>query len=101
MYKHIVFWKLKEEVNGISKQELITEVKKRLDALLAVIPEIKDFETAINIGDYSASFYDICLIVVFENKETFWSYTKYAEHNAVVAYIQSVQEAEQIVDFEF
>ena len=67
----------------------------------AVIPEIIEYEVAENVGDYGASFYDICLISVFENKDTFWNYTKYPEHNAVVAYIQSVQVDEQIVDFEF
>jgi hypothetical protein len=101
MYKHIVFWKIKNPTNGRSKKEIISEVKKKLDLLPDFIPEIKSFETAINIGDYGASFYDICLISSFENKDTFWNYTKYPEHDSVVAYIQSVQEAEQIVDFEY
>lgn len=101
MYKHVVFWKIKSPVNGQSKEEVILEVKKQLDSLPASIPEIKSFETAINIGNYGASFYDVCLIAVFDNKDTFWNYTKYPEHDSVVAFIQSVQEAEQIVDFEF
>jgi hypothetical protein len=101
MYKHVVFWKIKEEVKGIKKAELISEVLKKLDTLPAIIPEIKEYETAVNIGDYGASFYDICLISIFENRDTFWNYTKYPEHDAVVEYIQSVQEGEQIVDFEF
>jgi len=101
MYKHVVFWKIKDEVAGTQKADLIKSVVDKLDALPAAIPEIKVYEVARNIGDYGASFYDICLISVFENKETFWSYTKYPEHDVVVAYIQSVQEAEQIVDFEF
>ena len=45
-------------------------------------------------------FYGICLISVIEKKDTFWNYTKYPEHDAVVDYIQSVQEDEQIIDFE-
>jgi len=101
MYKHVVFWKIKEEVSGVSKKEIIAEVMQQLKALPAVIPEIIEYEAAENIGDYGASFFDICLISVFENKDTFWSYTKYPEHDEVVAYIQSVQEAEEIVDFEF
>ena len=28
MYKHVVFWKIKKEVNGVSKKEIITEVNK-------------------------------------------------------------------------
>jgi len=100
MYKHVVFWKLKSEANGLSNQELALEVKRRLDSLPAQISEIKAYEVAINIGDYGASFFDVSLISVFENKETFWAYTKYPEHDDVVAFIQSVQVDEQIVDYE-
>jgi len=100
MYKHVVLWKLKEEAKGLNKEELALEVKRRLDTLPAQISEIKAYEVAINIGDYGASFFDVSLISVFENKETFWAYTKYPEHDDVVAFIQSVQVDEQIVDYE-
>ena len=101
MYKHVVLWKLKEEANGMSRKELAVEVKRRLDELPAQIPEIKSYETGINMGDYGASFFDVGVISAFENKDTFWNYTKYPKHDEVVAYIQSVQLAEEIVDFEF
>lgn len=100
MYKHIVLWKLKEEVDGTSRKELALEVKRRLDELPGQIPEIVSYETGINIGDYGASFFDVSIISVFENKTTFWAYTKYPAHDAVVTYIQSVTEAEEIVDYE-
>ena len=64
MYKHIVLWKLKKEVNGLSKEELAVEVKRRLDELPALIPEIKGYETAINIGAYGASFFDVSLVKI-------------------------------------
>jgi len=100
MYKHIVLWKVKDGAKGFSAKELALEVKRRLDELPTHIPEIVSFETAINIGNYGASFYDVSLISVFENKDTFWNYTKYPVHDDVVAFIQSVQEAEHIVDYE-
>ena len=85
MYKHVVFWKLKKHVNGMTNAELRLEVKRRLDELPTQIPEIISYETAINIGDYGASFFDVSVISVFENKETFWNYTKYTVHDNVVA----------------
>lgn len=100
MYKHVVLWKLKEQADGKSKAELAIEVKRRLDALPGQISEIKGYETAINIGDYGASFFDVSVISEFENKDTFWAYTKYPVHDEVVAYISSVMLAEEIVDYE-
>lgn len=100
MYKHVVLWKLKNAANGLTKSELAQEVKRQLETLPACIPEINEYEVAINIGDYEASFFDVSLVSVFENRDTFWAYTKYPEHDQVVAYIQSVQEEEQIVDYE-
>jgi hypothetical protein len=99
MYKHIVLWKIRASVNGMTRSEISIEVKRRLDELPAHIPEIVDYETAINIGDYGASFFDVSLVSTFENKDAFWAYTKYPIHDAVVAYIQSVQDAEEIVDY--
>ena len=61
MYKHVVLWKLKEEANGMSRKELAIEVKRRLDELSDLIPEIVSYETGINIGDYGASFFDVSL----------------------------------------
>lgn len=100
MYKHVVFWKIKNEVNRLSKKGIITEVMQKLKALPVAIPEIIEYEVAENSGDYGAYFFDICLISVFENKDTFWNYIKYPKHDEVVAYIQSVQE-EEIVDIEY
>ena len=100
MYKHIVLWKLKKQLEEMTHVELAQEVKRRLDELPTHIPEIKQYETAINIGDYNACFYDVSLISSFDNKDDFWAYTKYPIHDKVVHYIQSVTVSEQIVDYE-
>ena len=100
MYKHIVLWKLKKQLEEMTHVELAQEVKRRFDELPTHIPEIKQYETAINIGDYNACFYDVSLISSFDNKDDFWAYTKYPIHDKVVHYIQSVTVSEQIVDYE-
>jgi hypothetical protein len=101
MYKHLVFWKIKDTGDKLRNIEIIEKVKNKLESLPGDIPEIISYEVGVNIGSYGASFYDISLISVFENKDTFWAYTKYPVHDEVVAYIQSVQEAEKIVDYEY
>ena len=97
MYNHVVFWKLKG--NKKEKKKLSKIVKQKLDTLPSHIPEIIKYETAINIGSYGASFYDVSLISVFKNEDDFWKYTKYPIHDEVVDFIKSVQESEQIVDY--
>jgi len=100
MYKHLVMWKLKDEANGKTKEENAKEMKRRLESLPAVIKEIKQYEVGINIGKYEASFFDIGLLSSFKNKDDFWAYTKYPEHDKVLEFIQSIQSQEQIVDYE-
>ncbi|TWT84062.1 Stress responsive A/B Barrel Domain protein [Planctomycetes bacterium CA13] len=100
MYKHVVLWKLKNTVEGASKSELATEVKSRLETLPSIISEIEEYEIGVNIGAYGASFFDVSLISTFPDEESFKRYCVYPEHDAVVAYIQSVTEAEEIVDYQ-
>jgi hypothetical protein len=99
MYKHVVLWKLKDEADGKNRAELAAEVKRRLDELPGTIPEISEYEVALNIGDYGASFFDVSLIAGYPDEEAFKRYCVYPEHDAVVAYIQSVTVAEEIVDY--
>lgn len=100
MYKHVVLWKLKSEVEGVGKADLAMEVKRRLEELPSFISEIDQYEVGINIGDYGASFFDVSLMSVFPDEEAFKAYCVYPEHDAVVAYIQSVCVAEEIVDYD-
>ena len=97
MYNHIVFWKFKG--NKEEKENISKIVKAKLDSLPTQIPEILKYETAINIGNYGASFYDVSLISVFKNEDDFWKYTKYKIHDEVVDFIKAVQKSEHIVDY--
>ena len=99
MYKHLVLWKLKSEVAGVGKTDLALEVKRRLETLPSIISEIDQYEVGINVGAYGASFFDVSLISSFIDEQSFKTYCVYPEHDEVVAYIQTVCEAEEIVDY--
>lgn len=100
MYKHLVLWKLKEPGEVISKANLASEIQRRLETLPGIIPEIREYEVGINIGAYGASFFDVGLISSFEDEAAFKQYCVYPEHDTVVAFIQSITIAEEIVDYE-
>lgn len=100
MYKHVVLWKLKDEVDGMDKAAIAAEVVAKLKNLPNIIPEIEEYEIGVNIGTYGASFFDVSLIASYPDEVAFKRYCVYPEHDAVVAYIQSVTVAEEIVDYE-
>ncbi|MEX0324302.1 MAG: Dabb family protein [Puniceicoccaceae bacterium] len=100
MYKHVVLWKLKDDVDGMDKAAIAAEVVAKLKNLPGIIPEIEEYEIGVNIGAYGASFFDVSLIASYPNEDAFKRYCVYPEHDAVVAYIQSVTVAEEIVDYE-
>lgn len=79
---------------------MLTEIIQKRNALPASIPEIIECKVADNIGNYGASFIDICLISLFENKAIL-ELQRVPKYDEVVAYIQTFQEAEEIVDFKF
>ena len=93
-------WRLKDTANEMARAELAAEVRRRLGALPAIIKEIRQYDVGVNVGDYGASFFDVGLIATFDSKDDFEAYCHYPEHDDVVAFIQSVQEEEQIIDFE-
>jgi len=99
MYTHLVMWRLKESANGMNKEQLAKNVKDKLDSLPDIIKEIQQFEVGINIGSYGASFFDVGLVSNFATESDFKAYCVYPEHDKIVAYIQSVTDDEQIVDF--
>jgi len=98
MFKHIVMWELMEQAGGKSKQENARELKERLDALPAVIPEIKQYEVGINAGQSSAAM-DVVLIAGFDSTEDFETYRQHPAHREVVDFIGSVRSMARVVDY--
>jgi hypothetical protein len=61
MYKHVVFWKLKDDVNGMSKKELTVEVKKRLDEFwkytkYPIHDKVVDFIKSVQLDEYIVDY---------------------------------------------
>lgn len=99
MYKHLVLWKLKSVEDRSEFESRVEGVVERFRALPKYIPEIVECEVGVNVGDYGASFFDISLCATFNNREEFWRYTQYAEHDAALDFLRPLLEEEQIVDY--
>jgi hypothetical protein len=99
MHKHLVLWKLKPQANERKKEENGLRVKEKIEGLKNTIPEINFLDVGINIGGYGASFYDVGMYITFKNEDAFLKYITYKCNDEAVTFIQSVMEAEEIVDF--
>jgi len=99
MIKHIVMWKLKDDHNGESKNEIIANVKTMLMGLISKINEIKELEVGINFNPSEAA-YDVVLYSTFNSREDLDIYQKHPDHLNVAGYISEVRTERTVVDYE-
>lgn len=98
MLKHVVMWKLKETAEGKTKAENAQFMKKHLEALWGVVPELKSVEVGINVKE-SDMAYDAVLIAEFENEAALAAYKIHPEHVKISSYCKKIRESRVVVDF--
>lgn len=99
MVKHIVFWKLKDEANGLSKSENAAEIKRRLEALNGQIEGLLKLEVGMDFLG-SAESADLVLYSEFTNKEALDFYANHPLHKAVMPFIAEARSERRVVDYE-
>jgi stage III sporulation protein SpoIIIAA len=87
-------FKFKEE----NKEANLTEVTKRLNALVDLIPTLKSMEVGIDFNQSERAF-DLSLYSTFETKEDLKAYAIHAEHLKVVSFIKEVTQESKVVDY--
>lgn len=97
MIKHIVMWKLKDEL--ANKEEISLEIKKQIEELKSKIDGIIDIEIGINF-ESSEQAYDIVLYSKFNSKESLNFYQNHEEHIKVANFIKSVVKSRVVSDYE-
>jgi len=99
MIKHIVFWKLKDEANGLSKIENAKAIKEKLEALNGQIEGLIRLEVGMDFLG-SAESADLVLYSEFENKEALDYYANHPLHKAVMPFIAEARSERRVVDYE-
>lgn len=99
MIKHIVMWKIKENVEGRSKLENGKLVKDRMEALKNEIKEIINIEVGLNIVEAEQA-YDIALYSEFASLEDLNIYQKHPAHLEVVKFAGQFLESRVVIDYE-
>jgi len=100
MIKHIVFIRIKGAGSEEDKINDLNKLKDALDQLPSQIPEIKSYQTGINISD-AATASDAALVAEFESEEALETYKNHPEHIKVLDLISSIKGRTSVVDFEF
>ncbi len=99
MVKHIVMWRLHDEVDGLSKRESAVIIKKALEELQGKIPGLLHIEAGIDFSDSDQSA-DIVLYSELESREALEDYQLHPLHQAVVPLVKKYTCERTVVDFE-
>ncbi|MFP4114150.1 MAG: Dabb family protein [Spirochaetota bacterium] len=99
MVKHIVMWKVAESHNGMSKEALIAEIKRRIEAMKGVVPQIQDLEVGVNFNR-SGSAFDVVLYSTFADRNALDEYQRDPGHAPVKEYVHAATTETAVVDYE-
>lgn len=99
MVKHIVFWNVADEHEGMDKPTLIAEIKRRIEAMRDEIPQIAEIEVGIDFNRSQVA-YDIALYSSFASRAALDEYQRHPAHEAVKAFVGSATIARAVVDYE-
>jgi len=81
MVKHIILWKLKDELTDAQKAEVKAGIKAGLEGLAGQIPGLIDIK--VNINGLPTSNADVMLDSSFESFEALKGYSVHPKHVAV------------------
>jgi hypothetical protein len=95
MIKHVVLAKFKP---GVTEAD-VAELRKKLAALPAIIPEIKGYDFGQDVRPEKTL--DFALVSAFEDMAAVKRYLVQPDHVVVGKYIRSLCEGLQIIDFQY
>jgi len=99
MVKHVILWKLKEEITGAAKEKVLCEMKENLEALVGKVPGLLRLE--IVIKPMAGSNADVMLDSELESEAALSGYQSHPDHVAVAnTYVRPFTEVRLCMDYE-
>ncbi len=99
MVKHIVMWRLHDEVEGVGKSEKAVRIKEELEALQGRIPGLTHIEVGLDF-DGSSQAADVVLYSELESREALAAYQAHPLHQAVIPLVKGAARERIVVDYE-
>ena len=98
MVKHIILWKLKENISNTEKAEIMKNAKNALEGLNGKIDGLKEIH--LQTESLSSSNADMMLISCFDNEESLAGYQKHPLHlSAADNFVRPFTEQRLCLDF--
>ncbi|MBQ8501287.1 MAG: Dabb family protein [Bacteroides sp.] len=98
MVRHIVLFKLKDEVPADEKWAAMNRFKEAIEALPAKIPTIRKIEVGLNLNP--AETWHVALYSEFDTLDDVKAYAVHPEHVAAGKLLAEVRESRACVDYE-
>ncbi|MCM1176487.1 MAG: Dabb family protein [Bacteroidales bacterium] len=99
MIRHIVMWKFREDIPGMTPKEAAEEAKANLEALTGKIPGLLHIEVGVN-AKASKGSYDAALTADFESWDALDAYRVHPLHVPISQHCESIRESRTCVDYE-
>lgn len=99
MVKHIVFWKLKDTANGMSKADNAQAIKEKLEGLKGRIDGLLSIEVGFDFL-HSPESADVVLYSEFRDKEALDFYQNHPLHKEIMPFIAETRSERRVVDYE-
>ncbi len=99
MVKHVIIWKLKDELEGAEKEKVLADIKKNLESLVGKVPGL--VELKIITDTLESSNGDLMLDSTLESEDALKGYAVHPEHVAVADnYVRPYTQVRMCVDYE-
>ncbi len=99
MVKHIILWKLKEDLNGKGKQEVLAGIKESLEGLAGKVPGLLNI--SVETVPLPSSNADVMLYSELEDEKALKEYQVHPAHvNAADNFVRPYTETRMCMDFE-
>lgn len=100
MIRHIAFFRLADDIPADQRTDMLKEVKLKLEALPALIPEILSLEIGINFA-FDPKAADLSLLSKFDDRNALHTYQVHPAHKAFMEWNRNKCPKFSVVDYEF
>lgn len=98
MVKHIILWKLKEELSADDKKKILADMKENLEGLVGKVPGLIRMNIVIN--PLASSNAEVMLVSDLESEEALKGYAVHPDHVQVAnTYVRPYTEVRMCMDY--